>query len=197
MSRLGQTTTAEALSYNDFLRLLTGLHNDGQYLWEAYCCISFYSACRISDVLSMTWREVLHNDCWSVMEQKTGKTRNIPINENMRQRVAQLYILLGSPDKRNPVLYNQQTQRAYTRKYVNEMLKRFRIQYRLPIKHFTSHSFRKTFGRYVYETMGRTPEALLLLSMILKHSSPQTTMVYLGIRQEEIDNIYDTITLTY
>ena len=49
-----------------------------------------------------------------------------------------------------------------------------------------NHTFRKTFGRYVYESMGRTTEALILLSMILKHSSPQVTMVYLGIRQEEI-----------
>lgn len=45
--------------------------------------------------------------------------------------------------------------------------------------------------------MGRTTEALILLSMILKHSSPQVTMIYLGIRQEEIAGVYGTIQLNY
>ena len=77
------------------------------------------------------------------------------------------------------------------------MLKTFRWKYRLPIRRISSHTFRKTFGRYVYDLMGRTMEALILLSMIFKHSSPQVTMVYLGIRQEEIEGVYNTIQLNY
>lgn len=197
MSIQGRITSAEPLEYDDFIRLLSGLHEDGNYLWELYCCISFCTACRISDVLSMTWRDVLEKDALHKMEQKTGKTRQIPMNNNVRQRIAELYRLLGSPDKRLPITGNTHTLKPYTKQHINKMLKVFRIRYRLPIKRFSSHTFRKTFGRYVYETMGRTMEALILLSMIFKHSSPQTTMIYLGIRQEEIDRIYNTIQLKY
>ena len=51
MSVKGQITTAEPLEFKDFLRLLSSLHEDGNYLWELYCCISFCTACRVSDVL--------------------------------------------------------------------------------------------------------------------------------------------------
>ena len=188
MSVKGQITTAEPLEYNDFLRLLSGLHEDGNYLWELYCCISFCTACRVSDVLSMTWKDILEREALYKTERKTGKTRQIPFNENVQRRIMSLYKLLGSPDKHLPVICNPKTRKPY--KYL-------RVKYRLPIRRFSSHTFRKTFGRYVYESMGRTTEALILLSMILKHSSPQVTMVYLGIRQEEIAGVYGTIQLNY
>lgn len=197
MSLKGQITTSEALDYNDFTRLLSGLHEDGNYLWELYCCISFCTACRISDVLAMTWRDVLEKNLLQRIEQKTGKTRLIPMNSSVQKRIEFLYKKLGSPDKRQPVFCNNRTKKPYTKQYINEMLKLFRSRYQLPIDRISSHTFRKTFGRYVYEIMGRTMESLILLSMIFRHSSPQITMVYLGIRQDEINGIYDTIQLDY
>ena len=197
MSVKGQITTAEPLEFNDFIRLLSGLHEDGNYLWELYCCISFCTACRVSDVRSMTWKDVLERDALYKVEQKTGKTRQIPFNENVQWRITTLYKLLGSPDKQLPVICNPKKKRPYTSQYINDMLKYLRVKYRLPIKRISSHTFRKTFGRYVYESMGRTTEALILLSMILKHSSPQVTMVYLGIRQDEISGVFGGIQLNY
>lgn len=197
MSVKGQITTAEPLEFKDFLRLLSGLHEDGNYLWELYCCISFCTACRISDVRSMTWKDVLERDALYKIEQKTGKTRQIPFNENVQRRITSLYKLLGSPDKREPVICNPKTKKPYTSQYINDTLKYLRVKYKLPIKRISSHTFRKTFGRYVYELMGRTTESLILLSMILKHSSPQVTMVYLGIRQDEITSVFGSIQLNY
>ena len=91
MSVKGQITTAEPLEFKDFLRLLSSLHEDGNYLWELYCCISFCTACRVSDVLSMTWKDVLDRDALYKIEQKTGKTRQIPFNENVQRRITSLY----------------------------------------------------------------------------------------------------------
>mgnify|MGYP001079369058 len=111
MSVKGQITTAEPLEFKDFLRLLSSLHEDGNYLWELYCCISFCTACRVSDVLSMTWKDVLDRDALYKIEQKTGKTRQIPFNENVQRRITSLYKLLGSPDKRLPVICNPKTKK--------------------------------------------------------------------------------------
>nr|WP_195461776.1 tyrosine-type recombinase/integrase [Alistipes sp. D31t1_170403_E11] len=197
MSQKGQRTTAEALEYEDFIRLLSSLHEDKNYLWELYCCISFCTACRISDVLTMTWQDVLKKSALYKIEQKTGKMRLITLNSNVQQLIVSLYELLGSPDKQLPVFCNTRTEKPYSKQYINERLKLFRWKYKLPIKHFSSHTFRKTFGRYIYETMGRSMEALILLSAILRHTSPRVTMVYLGIREEEIEGIYNTIQLNY
>lgn len=197
MALKGQLTAAEALEYEDFIRLLSGLHKDGNYFWELYCCISFCTACRISDVLTMTWQDVLEKNALYKIEQKTGKMRQITLNDKVQQRIVSLYEQLGSPDRHLPVICNTQTKKPYSKQYINKMLKLFRWKYKLPIKHFSSHTFRKTFGRYVYDMMGRTMEALILLSMIFRHSSPHVTMVYLGIRQEEIDGVYNAIRLDY
>lgn len=197
MSQKGQRTTAEALKYEDFIRLLSGLHEDKDYLWELYCCISFCTACRISDVRTMTWQDVLEKNVLFKIEQKTGKMRQITLSGNVQQRIVDLYEQLGSPDKHLPVICNTRTEKPYSKQYINERLKLFRWKYKLPIKRFSSHSFRKTFGRYIYETMGRTMEALILLSNILRHTSPRVTMVYLGIREEEIEGVYNTIQLDY
>lgn len=197
MSQKGQLTASEALEYEDFIRLLSSLHEDKNYLWELYCCISFCTACRISDVLTMTWQDVLKKSALYKIEQKTGKMRLITLNSNVQQRIVSLYELLGSPDKQLPVFCNTRTEKPYSKQYINERLKLFRWKYKLPIKHFSSHTFRKTFGRYIYETMGRSMEALILLSAILRHTSPRVTMVYLGIREEEIEGVYNTIQLNY
>jgi integrase len=54
----------------------------------------------------------------------------------------------------------------------------------------STHSLRKTFGRQVWTNNGESDKALLYLSELFNHSSPAITRRYLGIRQEELDDIY-------
>lgn len=145
MSVKGQITTAEPLEFKDFLRLLSSLHEDGNYLWELYCCISFCTACRVSDVLSMTWKDVLDRDALYKIEQKTGKTRQIPFNENVQRRITSLYKLLGSPDNGCRSSATQKQKKPYTTQYINDTLKYLRVKYRLPIKRFSSHTIPQDF----------------------------------------------------
>ncbi len=198
MSVKGQITTAEPLEFKDFIRLLSSLHEDGNYLWELYCCISFCTACRVSDVLSMTWKDVLEKRCTLQKSNRKPARRARFRSTKTYSGESRRYINCSAHrinGCRSSATLKQK--KPYTSQYINDTLKYLRVKYRLPIKRFSSHTFRKTFGRYVYESMGRTTEALILLSMILKHSSPQVTMVYLGIRQEEIAGVYGTIQLNY
>lgn len=196
MSVKGQITTAEPLEFKDFLRLLSSLHEDGNYLWELYCCISFCTACRVSDVLSMTWKDVLDRDALTKSNRKPARRARFRSTKTYSGE-SRRYINCSVHRTNGCRSSATQNEEPYTTQYINDTLKYLRVKYRLPIKRFSSHTFRKTFGRYVYESMGRTTEALILLSMILKHSSPQVTMVYLGIRQEEIAGVYGTIQLNY
>ena len=60
----------------------------------------------------------------------------------------------------------------------------------LPTHCISTHSLRKTFGRRVYENNGETEKALMYLSDLFNHSTIKETRKYLGIRQEELDDIY-------
>ena len=53
---------------------------------------------------------------------------------------------------------------------------------------------RKTLGRKVVEAAGPNAEmALIRLSEMYNHSSPQVTRRYLGLRQQELAGVYDAL----
>jgi site-specific recombinase XerC len=66
--------------------------------------------------------------------------------------------------------------------------------YNLKIKHFSTHSLRKTFGRKVFESSDNAELALVKLMELFNHSSVSITKRYLGLRQEEILETYDCLT---
>jgi integrase len=193
MAKKNHLTTSDHLPYNEFDKLLTGLHKDGEYFWELYARLSFCTACRISDVLNLKWNDVLRKSC-VVTEQKTGKTRKITFNPSVQKKIQELYKLLGSPNRDGYVFANSKTGKPISTQYVNRTLKKWKYRYKLPIDHFSSHTFRKTFGRYVYDQSNHSAESLLLLNRILNHSNIQVTKTYIGITQEEIDSVFDSIT---
>ena len=189
----GRLTTADYLPIKEFNRLVDGLHSDGLYMWELYCRLSFCMALRASDVLSLVWEDILDKESLDKIEKKTSKARRITFNDSVRQKIKELYTLQGEPNKKGSPFLNPKTQTAYSLEHINRLLKRFKVRYRLPIKAFSTHTFRKTFGRYVYESNGRSAESLILLNSIFRHSSIDITKVYIGLRQAEIDQIYKSI----
>ena len=190
----GKITTADYLSIENFNRLCDGLHQDGEYMWELYCRLAFCTALRGSDVLSLTWEEILDRESLDKIERKTNKIRRINFNSSVSLKISELYDLLSRPDKKSLVFININTNHAYSLVHINRLLKVFKVRYRLPIKAFSTHTFRKTFGRYVYESNGRSAESLILLNSIFRHSSIDITKVYIGIRQNEIDKVFNSIT---
>lgn len=194
MNRIkGQLTTADYLPIEEFNRLVDSLHDDRLFLWELYCRLSFCTALRASDVLSLKWVDILEKDRLVRKETKTGKSREIILNHSVREKFSELYVLLGKPNVNTYVILNPRTKRTYSLEYINLLLKTFRVKYRLSIEHFSSHTFRKTFGRYVYEKNGKTAESLILLSTIFKHTNIETTKVYIGIRKTEINRVFNSI----
>lgn len=189
----GKLTTADYLAIKDFNRLVDGLHTDGLYMWELYCRLSFCTALRASDVLTLTWKDILDRDFLDKTEKKTQKGRRITFNTSVQHKIKELYTLQGEPDKKGSPFLNPRTKTTYSLEYINRLLKEFRVRYRLPIKAFSTHTFRKTFGRYVYESSGRSAESLILLNSIFRHSSIDITKVYIGLRQAEIDKVFNSI----
>lgn len=193
MAKKNQLTTSDHLAYTEYERLLDCLHNNKEYMWEMYARMSFCTACRASDVLHFRWKDILNTPAITVTEQKTKKTRRIPLNPSVQRKFSELYELLGRPDKRDFVMKGKFDDRPMTIQCVNKKLKDFKYDYRLKIDNFSTHTFRKTFGRFVYDTNNHSAESLLLLNKILNHSSIQVTKTYIGITQDEIDGIFGAI----
>ena len=73
-------------------------------------------------------------------------------------------------------------------------LRTYKVKYHLHIRNYTSHSHRKTFGRHVIEMAGTDAErALIKLSEIFSHSSTAITRRYLGMKNEEISEVYTSL----
>ena len=193
MSLRGSITTSDYLPFEEYQRLVKSLEDDGKYLWCTYCILSFCLALRISDVLKLTWSEVLNRREITVQEKKTGKVKTIPIGSNTSEHLAELYKKMKKPNAHRYIFINNRTNKIYTRQYIDRMLKGLKEKYNIKVGNFSSHTFRKTFGRYVYNKMGRTEESLVILNQIFKHQSIQTTKIYIGLRSNEIGSVFNSI----
>ena len=84
-----------------------------------------------------------------------------------------------------------------SRQTVDLMMKKVKVKYKVKsAKVFSSHTLRKTFGRRIWLQecdKGRGDQALLLLCDVFGHSSIAITKRYLGIRQEEILSVYNSL----
>lgn len=195
MGQKNQITTSDHLPYEEFTRLLDCLHKDEDYRWKMYARLSFCTACRASDTLNFRWKDILGVSSVTIVEQKTKKTRKIPFNPSVQKSFNELWHLLDCPDKKDYIMPSPQGDKPMTIQYVNLKLKEFKYKYHLHIENFSTHTFRKTFGRYVYDTNNHSAESLILLNKILNHSSIQVTKTYIGITQEEVASIYASISL--
>ena len=83
--------------------------------------------------------------------------------------------------------------KPYSVQWINLVLKALKDHYNLKIKHFSTHSLRKTFGRKVFESSDNAELALVKLMELFNHSSVAITKRYLGLRQEEILETYDML----
>lgn len=194
MSVKGSVTTSDYLSYQDYKKLVQCLLDEKKYWWASYCVLSFCTGLRFSDVSRLKWSDVLDKRKIVIQAKKTNKTHVIPIGTNAGEYMANLYEKLGRPAKNQCILSGiRGKEGAVSIQYINREMKKWPFKYGLDIENISTHTFRKTFGRYVYEKSGRDSQSLLYLNRIFKHANLDTTIVYLGIRDEEISSVYNSI----
>lgn len=156
------------------------------------------TALRISDILSLKWSDVYNfkrNDFKShilIKEQKTQKMSEILINDALLEelRIYQDYWITKngelSPDGYLFChrYYNKPISRVQAHRILKEVVDYYDISGRI-----ACHSLRKTFG---YQAWKQGVPTVLLVA-IFNHSSFQITKRYLGIEQDERDDIFRNI----
>lgn len=198
-ARGGRHAAADALDWDDAQAIIAALMNDYRYRDAMIVGIGCYMGLRISDSLKLRWRDLLGSDKLELEEQKTGKRRIIKLNPALVKLTRECHAELCIENDAGYIANGTQNggQTHITRQRVNQIIHNIKTTY-MPDKNlvFSSHTFRKTFGRRVYENecrKGRGETALMLLADVFGHSNTNITKRYLGIRKEEILSVYDIL----
>lgn len=158
------------------------------------------TALRISDILTLKWGDVYefernrYRSHISVVEKKTGKKSLIYMNESIICSLEDYRITLV---QKHGIIFSEQYLFSHSNKNVPiSRVQAFRI-IRQAAKYceisgvISCHSLRKTFGYHAWK-QGAAPA---LLVNIYNHSTYQVTKRYLGIEQDDRDQIFREITL--
>lgn len=185
--------TSNALDWDTMLSLVRKLYRDGDYRMSLLIgCGSFFGL-RISDLLSLTWSQLLDGDKFTIYEKKTGKRRVVKVNKGFQKHIKACYDALHIENEDEKCFLSRKKM-VYSTQRVNILFKQIKERYNLKIDHFSTHSLRKTFGRKIYQSAGSdAPMALARLQNLYGHSSPKISLIYLGITQNELESTYDLL----
>ena len=194
MSLKNSYTTSDYLQWDSATTLVRKLYRDKNYRISLLIGCGIFFGLRISDLLRLTWNMLMNSEAKFVLtEKKTGKRREVKINKEFQKHIKDYYTALHIENMDEPCFLSIKG-KPYSVQWVNLVLKELKDHYNLKIKHFSTHSLRKTFGRKVFESSDNAELALVKLMELFNHSSVSITKRYLGLRQEEILETYDCLT---
>jgi len=196
MSLRGQRTTTTSMDWDTFKSLISKLERDGEYKFCLLITIGVFSGLRIGDLLQLRFSQFENADILTIQEQKTKKTRRIKINPDLKQIIERVKSRMVGADTNQYIFVNKYGTKPIDKSYVNVKLKELLKQYNIVLEgNASSHLFRKTLGNRVLRLNNYSNESVILLMELFGHSSPSITKKYLGIREREIHDVYDSLRL--
>lgn len=152
------------------------------------------SSLRISDILKLNIGDVV-DECGKIRrnviiyEKKTGKQKQFPLNNSITAALKEY--LKDRKCSQNCAIAPESPLFISSHKKRLSYSQAWRIikgaGEAVGLEHLGTHSLRKTFGYHVYK---RTGGNLGLVQKLLNHGSSGDTIKYIGIDQEQMDNVY-------
>ena len=155
-----------------------------------YCLfvLGINSGLRISDLLKLKVADVIENgkikDRIRLREKKTNKFKDFPLSEKTKQSIKE-YLKTRNYTENEPLFISRKNkgfllrQQAY--KIINDVAKSIGIKEKIG-----THTLRKTFGYHAYNN----GYDITLIQKLFNHSSTAITLRYIGITQDELDDVY-------
>ena len=155
-----------------------------------YCLftIGINSGLRISDLLKLIVSDVIDGnkvkDRIRLREKKTNKFKDFPLSDNAKSAIKE-YLKTRNYNPNEPLFLSRKNkgfllrQQAY--KIINDVAKSIGIKEKIG-----THTLRKTFGYHVYNN----GYDVTLIQKLFNHSTPAITLRYIGITQDEMDDVY-------
>ena len=160
-----------------------------------YCLfvLGINSGLRISDLLKLRISDVSEKgkvkDRIRLREKKTNKFKDFPISDNAKKAIKE-YLQTRTINENEPLFISRKNkgflmrQRAYW--ILNEAARSIGIKEKIG-----THTLRKTFGYHAYKN-GYDIE---IIQKLFNHSSPSITLRYIGITQDNLDDVYLSLDL--
>lgn len=160
-----------------------------------YCLFTMgiNSGLRIGDLLALTVADVIDDkghikDRITLQEQKTGKTKDFPLGRTTIKALKDY--LDDDPPLDQSLFPSRKGGDPITRQHAHYILATAALAVGIT-EHIGTHTLRKTFGYHAY----KQGIDITRIQKLLNHSAPSVTLAYIGITQEELDNIYLTMNL--
>lgn len=193
MSAKYSSTTADFLSWEQNVNLIRKLFNDGNFKISLLIACGSFWGLRISDLLKLKWEDILEKKEFMLHEKKTGKLREIKINDQLQRHISECYQQI-QPRSSDEFIFTSQKGSVYSIQRINVIFKEIKNRYNLQINNYSTHSMRKSYGREIFRKSGTNAElALVKLSQLFNHSNVTVTKRYLGISREELLETYDLL----
>lgn len=174
----------------------------GQKSKRNYCLfvVGINVGLRCSDLTNLKIKDVFDlsagicKDEVRIVEFKTGKDKRFILNNSAKDAI-ELYLRERQDFKGDDYLFLSQKGEKLHVKSVNRLIrdtgKSLGVKGRLG-----SHSLRKTFAFHIFKNGVQTdPSIIYTLQRMLNHSSVHTTYHYLGIDEDQIDDVYKGLNL--
>ncbi len=164
-----------------------------------YCLftLGINSGLRISDLLSLIISDVIDEtgrirERITLREKKTNKTKDFPLS-NIAQKAITDYLKTRKYEYNEPLFLSKKKnagkaslQRDQAYKIINNAARSVGITERIG-----THTLRKTFGYHAY----KSGVSIEVIQKLFNHSTPSTTLRYIGIAQDDLDNVYLNLNL--
>jgi integrase len=164
MSLKGQRTTTTSLDWDQFRSLIARLERDGQYKYCLLIAIGVFTGLRISDIRRLRFSDFEGSDILSINETKTGKSRRIKINPDLRSIVQRLKEKMKVEDSNELIFLNRYGSKTIGTSWLNITLKKIFRKYGIEVQgNVSTHMLRKTLGNRVLKLNNYSNEAVILL----------------------------------
>jgi len=153
-------------------------------------CFGLHTALRISDILNIRWSDVYDfmrgsfRQEMNLTEKKTDKQKIIALNKNITKALKHYASCIAIEPNRF-LIENPRTKQAICREQAYRIIKV--AGEALDFKdNISCHSLRKTFGYHAW----KSGVSLAVIMEIYNHSSIEITKRYLGVTQDEVNDVY-------
>lgn len=171
-------------SKRDIERMKKALHGRDLLLF----IFGINSSLRISDILALKVGDVRGKQSLTLKEIKTGKAKSFPLNQSIQKAVKQLVPATAADDA--PLFPSRKGNKAISRVQAYRILNAAAERAGLDIQ-IGTHTLRKTMALHAYES----GVDIALLMNVLNHSSQRETLRYIGITQDKVNNVFESLNL--
>ncbi len=190
--------TSQPIRNTDELAAFRGYYLEKEVNLRNYMliCMGLNTALRISDILQLKWGNVYDFDRKQyvkhivICEAKTGKETRIALNDNLKEAFKMYMDSLTNVSGKDYILAGKVQGTHLSRSQAFRVITHVADALNME-NGISCHSLRKTFGYHAWKC--GTPPAMLM--EIYNHSSYEITKRYLGIEQDDRDEVFLKVNL--